>query len=42
MQRLVQRLSVRFSTVVFDTLSTYFGLRPGVQGAKRFFGQKLK
>lgn len=27
MQRLVQRLSVRFSTVVFDTLSTYFGLR---------------
>ncbi|CAJ1353596.1 unnamed protein product, partial [Effrenium voratum] len=27
MQWLVQRLSVRFSTVVFDTLSTYFGLR---------------
>eukprot|EP00434_Breviolum_minutum_P041036 symbB.v1.2.036496.t2/scaffold5169.1/size30165/2 len=27
MQRLVQRLSLRFSTVVFETLSTYFGLR---------------
>ena len=41
MQRLVQRLSVRFSTVVFDTLSTYFGLRQGVV-PKVFFLQKFK